>query len=249
MFFDRFLKGVDTGLDTWPRVRLHVRDSYGKARIAAAECWPAEGTDYRALYLDAAAGKMTQSVPAAAASVAYDPFDEAAGACFDFTFDRAIDLVGHMKLCLFVSTDEGDDLDLFVAVEKLRAGRSKVGFAHYGSFEDGPVALGWLRVSRRALRAELSSPHQPVLANERDDKISPGEIVETHIEILPSGTRFAAGDVLRLIVKGRDIYTYPKPMVYMRHEDSVNRGLHRLHTGPRATSYLLVPVVELPDES
>ena len=73
--------------------------------------------------------------------------------------------------------------------------------------------------------------------------------METHIEILPSGTRFAAGDALRLIVKGRDIYTYPKPMVYMRHEDSVNRGLHRLHTGPGASSHLLVPVVELRDEN
>jgi len=249
MFFDHFLKGLETELETWPRVRLHVRDGYGEARIAAADRWPVEGTEYRALYLDAAGGKMTQTVPAAPASVTYDPFDEADGACFDVTFDEAIELVGHMKLCLFVSTEAGDDLDLFVAIEKLRGGISKVGFAHYGVFEDGPVALGWLRVSRRALREDISSPHQPVLAHERDAKISPGEVVETHIEILPSGTRFAAGDVLRLIVKGRDIYTYPKPMVYMRHEDSVNRGLHRLHTGSGAASYLLVPVVALRDET
>ncbi len=230
MFFDRFLKGVDTGIDTLARVRLHVRDRYGEARIAATNCWPVEDTEYRALYLDAASGKVTQTVPAASASVTYDPLDEADGACFDITFDQAIELVGHMKLCLFVSTDEGDDLDLFVAIEKLKGGASKVGFAHYGSFEDGPVALGWLRVSRRALREDLSTPHQPVLANERDDKIRPGDVVATHIEILPSGTRFAAGDVLRVIVKGRDIYSYQKPMVYMRHEDSVNRGRHRIHT-------------------
>ena len=82
-----------------------------------------------------------------------------------------------------------------------------------------------------------------MLAHERDDKIRSDEVVATHIEILPSGTRFAAGDVLRVIVKGRDIYTYPKPMVYMRHAESVNRGLHRLHTGPDTPSYLLVPVV------
>jgi hypothetical protein len=249
MFFDRFLKDVETGIDSWPRVRLHVRDRYGEARVATAERWPVENTEYRALYLDAAAGKMTQTVPAAAASVTYDPLDEADGARFDIAFDQAIELVGHMKLCLFVSTDKGDDLDLFVAIEKLKGGTSKVGFAHYGSFEDGPVALGWLRVSRRALREDLSTPHQPVLAQKRDDKISPGQVVETHIEILPSGTRFAAGDVLRVIVKGRDIYTYPKPMVYMRHEESVNRGLHRLHTGPDTPSYLLVPVVKLPDEN
>src|SRR6185369_6452697 len=221
------------------------RDRYGEARIATADRWPVEDTEYRALYLDAAGGKMTRAVPAATASVTYDPLDEADGASFDITFDRTTELVGHMKLCLFVSTDEGDDLDLFVAVEKLKGGTSKVGFAHYGSFEDGPVALGWLRVSRRALREDISTPHQPVLANERDDKISAGEVVETHIEILPSGTRFDAGDVLRVIVKGRDIYTYPKPMVYMRHEDSVNRGRHRIHTGPETPSHLLVPVVRL----
>ena len=164
MFFDRFLKGVETELDTWPRVRLHVRDSYGKARIAAAERWPVEDTEYRALYLDAAGGKMTQSVPAAAASVTYDPLDEADGACFDITFDQAIELVGHMKLCLFVSTDEGDDLDLFVAVEKLRGGTSKVGFAHYGCSKTGPWrSAGCASLAGRSVRS-ISSPHQPVLA-------------------------------------------------------------------------------------
>ncbi len=136
--------------------------------------WPVENTEYRALYLDAAGGKMTPTVPAAAASVTYDPLDEADGASFDITFDQATELVGHMKLRLFVSTDEGDDLDLFIAVEKLKGGTSKVGFAHYGSFEDGPVALGWLRVSRRALRENLSTPHQPVLAHEARRQDPPG---------------------------------------------------------------------------
>jgi hypothetical protein len=30
----------------------------------------------------------------------------------------------------------------------------------------------------------------------------------------------------------------------MRHEDSVNRGEHRVHTGGAEPAYLLVPVVE-----
>jgi predicted acyl esterase len=127
----------------------------------------------------------------------------------------------------------------------MRADGTKEGFAHWAVFEDGPVALGWLRVSRRALDAARSTEHQPVLANDRDDMLAPGEVAEVDIEILPSGTRFRAGETLRLIVKGRDIYTHPKPMLYMRHEDSVNRGTHRIHTGGDRASYLLVPVVEL----
>ncbi|MBN8829600.1 MAG: X-Pro dipeptidyl-peptidase domain-containing protein, partial [Sphingomonadales bacterium] len=163
-------------------------------------------------------------------------------------FEADTEITGYMKLKLWVSTDEGDDLDLHVAVEKLRVDGTKEGFAHWAVFEDGPVALGWLRVSRRALDPAKSSEWQPVLANDRDEKLMPGEIVAVDIEILPSGTRFLPGETLRLIVKGRDIYNHPKPMLYMRHEDSVNRGAHRIHTGGERASYLLVPVVTLEDD-
>ena len=61
---------------------------------------------------------------------------------------------------------------------------------------------------------------------------------------MPSGTHFAAGETLRVMIKGRDIYNYPKPMLYMHHEDTVNRGEHRLHTGGAEPAYLLVPVVK-----
>ena len=70
-----------------------------------------------------------------------------------------------------------------------------------------------------------------------------GEIVPLEIEIWPSGTRFEAGDKLRVVVQGADIYQYPKPTMCDRHEDTVNRGQHVLHTGGRYDSYLLVPVV------
>jgi uncharacterized protein len=109
------------------------------------------------------------------------------------------------------------------------------------------VALGWLRLSRRELDPQKSTEWQPVLTNRSEWKVKPGEMTEAEIEILPSGTRFLAGDVLRLRIKGRDPYNYPKPMLYMRHEDTVNLGNHSIHTGPGAESYLLVPVVKLSD--
>jgi hypothetical protein len=36
---------------------------------------------------------------------------------------------------------------------------------------------------------------------------------------------------------------YPKPLTYARHEDTVNRGTHRVHTGGRFDAHLLVPVL------
>jgi predicted acyl esterase len=246
-FFDHFLKGEETDLVNWPPVRLHVRDRYAEATQKPARQWPVEGTRYERLYLDAPSAGLTREAPVGAGDAAYDPLDQRGQAIFDLPIEAEVELVGHMKLKLWVSTDHGDDLDLHVAVEKLRADGSKEGFAHWAVFEDGPVALGWLRVSRRALDPGRSTEHQPVLTNDRDEKLAPGEVVEVDVEILPSGTRFLAGETLRLIVKGRDIYDHPKPLLYMRHEDTVNLGTHRLYTGGNRASYLLIPVVELTD--
>ncbi len=159
-------------------------------------------------------------------------------------FEEATRLIGHMKLKLYVSTDAGDDMDLFIAIQKLDAKGEIVPFAYYAQFEDGPVALGWLRVSHRELDAEASTPFQPVLRHARELKIAPGEIVPVEIEIWPSGTLFEAGAALRVVVQGCDVYDYPKPSVYARHEELRNHGRHTIHTGGEHDSHLLVPVVD-----
>ncbi|MCW2351329.1 CocE/NonD family hydrolase [Sphingobium sp. B12D2B] len=245
-FFDHVLKGVSNDMGAWPPIRLHVRDKAGSAIMKQSEQWPVENTQYRRLYLDAATGHMSGKPVAAEAIRSYDPLDDAAEATFDYRFEEDCALVGHMKLKLIVSTEDADDMDVFVAVEKVEDGE-KVGFIHWAVFEDGAAAYGWLRLSRRELDAERSTEFQPVLTNTSEWKVTPGEIVEAQIEILPSGTLFRAGDVLRIRIKGRDIYQYPKPMLYMRHEDTVNRGMHHIHTGGEHDSHLLIPVVALRD--
>ena len=179
--------------------------------------------------------------PGEAATLSYDP-TKGERLTFDHRFKEATDLVGHMALRLWVSADAGEDMDIFVAVQKLDANGDVVPFAYYAQFEDGPVALGWLRVSHRELDEAESRPYMPVLAHRREQKLTAGEIVPVDIEIWPSGTAFAAGEGLRLVVQGRDIYDYPKPSVYARHEDLVNRGRHLIATGSGRESYLLVPV-------
>lgn len=246
-FFDHFLKGEASDVTAWPPVKLHVRERAGVATLKRAASWPVENTSYRRLHLDAANGTLAEEAPAAPAVLRYDPLDDAAEARFDHRFAQDTELVGHMKLQLAVSAEDADDMDLFVVIEKLQGGTERVGFVHWAVFEDGPVAFGWLRLSRRELDPARSTDYQPVLTNASERKVAPGEIVEVQIEILPSGTRFAKGDVLRVRIKGRDIYAYPKPQLYMRHEDSVNAGIHCIHTGPGTDSHLLIPVVELQD--
>jgi putative CocE/NonD family hydrolase len=241
-FFDHFLKGLDTGIDSWPRVRYQVRD--GSWRTAAD--WPLPGTSYTALYLSAGSGTMGLSRPSAAASVSYDSVLGGSGrgrATFDFRFDAPAEVVGGMKLRVWMSAPDADDMDVFVAVQKLDVYGDLVGFPFYAVFEDGPVALGWIRASHRELDALRSSPGQPVLAHRRALPLGAGEIVPLEIEILPSGTLFRAGETLRLVIQGRDVYRYPRPLIQALHDDSVNRGPHVVWAGGDYDSHLLVPVI------
>ncbi len=84
-----------------------------------------------------------------------------------------------------------------------------------------------------------------MLKHERELKLVPGALTPLDIEIWPSGTRFAAGERLLLIVQGTDLQKYSKirDPVYFRHEDTVNVGQHVIHTGGSDASYLQVPVI------
>jgi uncharacterized protein len=245
-FFDHFLKGLDTGIGEWPRVRYQVRDGALGGAWRTADDWPLPGTSYQRLYLDAGSGTLGRSRPTSAAAVRYDSSGrsgtERGRATFDFRFDAPAEVVGGMKLRVWMSAPDGDDMDVFVAVQKLDAYGNLVGFPFYAVFEDGPVALGWIRASHREVDPARSSPWQPVLAHRRALPLAAGEVVPLEIEILPSGTLFRAGETLRLVIQGRDVYRYPRPLIQALHDDSVNRGPHVIWAGGDYDSHLLVPV-------
>lgn len=246
-FFDRFLKGIDSGIDAWPPVSIEVRESARVSEIRAEDEWPLARTEYRPLHLDAAAGAMSEAAVTAESAVRYDPLSEAGEAVFDYRFDKDTELTGYMKLKLWVEAEDADDMDLFVAIQKLDAVGAPVGFHFYAFYDNGPVALGWLRASHRALDEERSTPWQPVHRHDREDLLRPGEIVPVEIELWPSSTRFRAGESLRVIVKGMDIYRDALPnLPFARHEDLRNRGTHVIHAGGRYDSHLLVPVIPPP---
>ena len=148
-----------------------------------------------------------------------------------------------MKLELWVEAEGSDDMDLFVAIEKIDRAGYIVPFAFFGNHDDGPVALGWLRVSHRELDEEKSTPYQPFHRHRQEIKLMSGEIVPVEIEIWPSSTLFDRGERLRVLVQGNDIHSYPEERHTNRHTDTVNRGRHIIHTGGKYDSHLLVPVI------
>jgi predicted acyl esterase len=241
-FFDQFLKGKASGVDDWPAVRIQVREQGSEGAFRDEAAWPLERTEYRPLWLDAGAGALRRDRPAGEAEVRYGA--ETGRATFDIRFDEAIELTGHIKLRLWVEADGASDMDLFVGLDKLDMAGERVPFTFYALYDDGPLALGWLRASHRALDAARSTPWQPVHVHVREEPLRPGEPVPLEIEIWPTSVRFAAGEGLRLIVQGRDIYDQDLyGLAFARHEDLRNAGTHILRTGAGYDSHLLLPVV------
>jgi predicted acyl esterase len=237
-FLDHFLKGADNGMLRQPRVRLEVRKSLDEYAVREEADWPLPSTLYRELYLSAADSTLTPDKPVQSSTASYDA-KSGESVCFDRRFDTACEITGHMRLKLWVSTTRGDDMDLFVAIKKLDAAGEEVCFEGRENHTGGPVSNGWLRVSHRALDPQRSRPFQPVLTHEQVQLIEPGQIVPVEIEILPSSTAFEAGESLRLVVSGSDIYSH----AMLHHRERCNDGVHTLHVGGDYASGLLVPFV------
>jgi uncharacterized protein len=240
-FFDHFLRGVDNGVDQWPPVRLEMRRRFYDGAVRTPAEWPVRERSFRRLYLDPADGALVDEPPASASEARYAVGDEGGEVTFDHRFDEDVDVVGGMRLRLWVSAEGAEDMDLYVAVKKLDRDGTIVDFPFANVLEHGPLALGWLRVSHRAVDPERSSVERPWHPHTAEELLSSREPVAVEIEIWPSGTRFSAGEGLRLAVRGSDHYT---GAVMSRHIETRNAGAHVLHTGGRYDSHLVLPVLQ-----
>lgn len=238
-FFDRFLRGVHNEVDHWPPVTIEVRETHSQGTLRAEGEWPLARTTYTPLSLNVETNSMDIAPVAWDSSAVYE--SRTGSIHFDRTFDTDTEITGYNKLRLWVSTDESDDMDLFVALQKLDSTGTKVDFPFFSTFDDGNIALGWLRVSRRELTAR-STPEQPNYAHEKDLPLARGEIVPVEIEIWPSSTLFRAGETLRLLIQGHDVNTYADRLFAQRHEMTKNSGMHTIYAGGKYDSHLLVAI-------
>ena len=244
-FFDRFLKGVPNEVDTWPKIRLEVREGVDVGQERAEKEWPLARTEYTPLYLDASTGSLKPEPVATQSSISYDATAIEPKAMFSRTFKEDTELTGYFKLKLWVEADGSDDMDLFAAIQKLDATGNLVNFYYITRFRFGHAAHGWLRASHRELDPAKSKPYQPVHPHLRVETLKPGEIVPVEIEIWPSSTLFRAGEQIRVVVMGTDPFPpSDAPGVGItRHPETCNSGKHVIHTGGRFDSHVLLPVI------
>lgn len=237
-FFDRYLKGIRNGWESTPSVRLDVMDAYDCdfQLQRAEENFPLERTQYKKLWLNAANGSMSWDKPEDAASVRYE--SKQGRTTFDLQFNEDTEITGYMKLHLWVEADGSDDMDLFVAIQKLDAEGNWVPTWILG--KPHPGAAGKLRVSMRELDEEKSTDYQPYHTYKTIDKLKPGEVVPVDIEIWPTSRIWHAGEQIRVEVMGHyERIDWFEPFDYNTH----NEGDHIIHTGSQYDSFLQIPVV------
>ena len=256
-FYNHYLRGEDNGWEKTPKVRLSLLDPMGPDVVdLPVEEFPLPDTDYRRLYLDAADQSLSYEPRPAESSRSYpcrplstqpaDPFSknyyteivkEGDGLTqFRITFTEDTTLCGYFKAHLFMSTDAGSDMDMFLYVSK----EDSLGVADY------PVVLG---VNFMGAEARLRLSHRKIIcrdvfdwkhAHDGEERIAPGQIVEFETIFWPLGMIWRKGETLVLTVSSRELQLFeiPTPPIQTR-----NQGSHTIYTGGKYDSYLEIPVM------
>jgi predicted acyl esterase len=217
---------------------LEVRDTRDKYYVRYENKWPIARTQYKKLYLDAEAGKLSFDKPDREGKVAYESADGAAS--FSIRFGEETEITGNVGAYLWVSPDEVNDMDLMVKLRKIDAEGKVVYFDHCHAVGTYEVASGWWRLSWRELDKNKSRPEWPVPTYGTPQKVKPGEIVQAVFNIYYSSTLFHKGETLQMFVAGSNKYgVVTNRFAY----EYLNFGKHSIYTGGQHDSHLLVPVV------
>ncbi|KAM6529736.1 hypothetical protein FALCPG4_007864 [Fusarium falciforme] len=243
-FFKKYLKGEQSEIDSFPRVRMEVRDRAWQGTFRGENEWPLARTNYTKYYLDSGSMQLGPGGPQKSSVVSYESTVQDSCAHFTHKFTKDTELTGGMRLRLWVSTEKGDDMDLFVQLDKIGSDGKVAPFVAFSMVDDGPLGLGWLRVSHRELVINRSTTDRPWHPHTRRLLLRPNEVVPIDIEILPTSTLFRSGETLRVKIQGNDCFRHSTPDVVQFHERTVNQGKHYIYTGPFYESYLVLPVID-----
>ena len=265
-FFDRYLKEIDNGWETEPRVEVNLRSTDdGIARTVTDTQWPLSTTRWTRLYLhadnaallddgghsaDEGRGGLQAPLPPSG-KVRYGPGSR--GLSFSTgPLAEPLSLAGPMMARLWVASDS-TDMDLFLTLRAFDAsGREAVFFS--ATEPRSPVSQGWLRVSHRKLDPTRSTDYQPCQAHDELQPLTPGQVYPVDVEIWPGSIALPAGGRLDLIVAGRDFERPEEPgpfkgSGFFYHDDPIDRppeifgAMNTLCTGGDHASYLQLPVL------
>jgi uncharacterized protein len=162
---------------------------------------------------------------------------------FVITVDKPTEITGSSKLHLrFAVNGDANDADLFVTLQKHDANGKVVFFPYHTFVDEGHVAWGWLRASRRALASQAYGDE--VVHTHREEDVQPlvsNEMVDLEINIQPTATLFRSGEKLVLAIQGRDFGEFGPQCQLPRAGTGVNKDVECMIDLDH--SYLELPII------
>ena len=245
-FFDTYLKGLPTGMQTEPPIHYFLQQPAGGGQWRTAERWPLDTQPRRRWYL--ADLQLQASAPSVASVLAFDvdasercpnsgpnggigPYMQPChhdhqGASFSgAALEAPLTVIGHPIVQLYVQVST-PDAHVFAYLEDV---------APDGSVQ--VVTEGRLRVSTRAQHtAPWAMPDLPWHRGWAEDELPSGadETVPLSFDLMPTAYVFAAGHRVALTITGYD-YRESAPR-----SDQVSI---RVHSAPDQASVLELPVL------
>ncbi|KAG6989237.1 Cocaine esterase [Fusarium oxysporum f. sp. conglutinans] len=247
-FFNRYLDGPDRrgaeSVDFWPRVRLNVTEKHNAGTWRSEDEFPLARTVRTRFSLSRSQELASIHSPTSNPGSACVTYTANSGSVYwQKTFSTPTEITGTSRLHLKVATI-AKDTDLFVTLQKLDRNGNIVYFPYHTFINDGHVAWGWLRASKRKLAPEESKIGDEVshtYLEEDAEMLQPQVPVEMDIGIQPSSTLFRAGETLRVVVQGHDFGEYSSVSDVPRAGSGINGD--ETNSIFLYDSYLEVPVV------
>ncbi|MDR1766593.1 MAG: CocE/NonD family hydrolase [Lachnospiraceae bacterium] len=270
-FFDFYMKGIDNGWESTPKIRLSVLDPGGVDETnRVVESFPLPDQQLKELYLDASDMGLAWEKPQSEGSVSYCSCDNKGMVKFTHTFEEETEIIGYISAKLWVEAEGHNDLDLLVKVSKVDKDGNYLW--HYplpgnhsyikGVGYSGPFGLQ--RASLRKLDPEKSTPNEPYHTFDTVEKLMPHEIVPVEVAIYPTSLRFHKGEKLEFSVAGYLYFPFPRceHPVDLNHDGNLmftckpmnkpftrtlidNNGNHIIYTGGKYDSKLIIPVIPM----
>jgi putative CocE/NonD family hydrolase len=231
-WFDHWVKGVDTGIMDEPGVRAFVMST---AQWKEGEDWPFPETRFTPfnLHEDGLLSEREHWPYEGSDSFEDSPWMRGRLQYATPPLVEDTEVIGPVALKLYAATTDTDVNWIVSLLEIDRAGGERL------------LTKGWLKASHRELDLARSKPWEPIHAHRRAQPLTPGEVYEFDVKLVPTGNLFKAGSRIGLRIRCVD--------------DAPTNALELIATGslPRSSvsritvfhdedrpSYLLLPITK-----
>lgn len=232
-WFDYWLKGVETDIMHEPPIRLFMTST---RKWKDTEEWPLTGTKWTPFYLHEG-GLLweREHFPNEGCSSFQDsPWGRESLEFCSSPLVEETELIGPILLNLYASTTDSEVLWFISLREVDPGGHERV------------LTRGWLRGSHREIDPNRSKPYEPFHPHARSEPLTPSEIYEFDIPLVPTGNLFRAGSRIKLKIACTDDHDLPHSL------EVLASGHIRRQSPSRVTvfhdeehpSYLLLPITE-----